>query len=101
MLIVLEEVLEADPPGCVGCFGPTAGAGPVAPVTICGCVSTTVLGWRCGCIPLMVGEVKCAMCSSGRSVGHKWIPNTPQAQHLTAPVPLVGRGLVFEVLAPD
>ena len=49
--MVLEELVEADPPGRVGCFGLTDGAGPVTPVTICGCVSTTVLGEGCGCIP--------------------------------------------------
>ena len=41
------------------------------------------------------------MCDRVGSVSHKWIPNTPQAQHPLAPVPLVGRGLLFEVLAPE
>ena len=54
--MVLDELLEADPPGRVGCFDLTDGAGPVAPGTMCGCVSTTVMGEGCGCIPLMVGE---------------------------------------------
>ena len=44
MLMVLEELLEADPLGRVGCFDLTDGAGLVAPATICGYVSTTVLG---------------------------------------------------------
>ena len=43
VLMVFEEPLEADPKGCVGSFGLTDGAGPVAPATICGCVRTTVL----------------------------------------------------------
>ena len=50
MLLVLEKLLEADPEGRVDCFGLTDGANPVDPATICGCVSTTVLGgtvsWR-------------------------------------------------------
>ena len=54
VLMVLEKLLEADPPGRVGYFGLTDGAGTFAPATICGCVSTTVLGDGCGCIPLMV-----------------------------------------------
>ena len=44
MLLVLEKLLEANPEGRVDCFGLTDGANPVDPATICGCVSTTVLG---------------------------------------------------------
>ena len=48
VLLVLEELLEADSPGHVGCFGLTDGADAVANATICGCVSTIVLGEGCG-----------------------------------------------------
>ena len=55
LLLVLEELLVTDPPGLVGCFGLTEGAGPVALATIGGCVSTKILGEGYGFIPLMVG----------------------------------------------
>ena len=82
--MVLEELLEADLPGRVGCFGLTDGAGPVALANICDCVSTTVLHEGCCSIPLMVYQ--CCVLDWSRprvlcvprvlSVGRKWIPNT-------------------------
>ena len=43
VLMMLEELLDVDPPGRVSSFGLTDGAGPVDRATICDCVSTTVL----------------------------------------------------------
>ena len=34
LLLVLEELFEASPPGRVGCLGSTEGAGPVAAVWV-------------------------------------------------------------------
>ena len=92
-------------PGVGGAFGSRS----FAPATICGCVSTTVLGEGCVCISLMVGE--CRVLGWSRpgvlcvprvgSVRHKWIPNTPRHNTPSVCVPLVERGFVFELLALD
>ena len=107
LLLELEELLVACPPGHVGCFGLTEGAGPVAAATLGGDVGTTVLSEGCGLVLLMIGE--CGVQGWWRlwvlcvpwvgSVGHTWTPNTPQTRQPLSPVSFVGRGLVFEVLA--
>ena len=56
LLLALEELLQACPPGRVGCSGLTEGAGPFAAAILGGDVGTTVLGDGCGFFILMVGK---------------------------------------------
>ena len=56
LLLVLEALLVAYPPGHVGCFDLTEGTGSIAAATLGEYVGTTVLGEGCGLVPLMVGE---------------------------------------------
>ena len=87
LLLMLEELLGAGLPVNVGCFGLTEGAGPSAHTIVSGCGSTTVLGEGCFWVPHVV--VDCDLHGWWRlgvlcvplvgSVGHKWIPSTPQS----------------------
>ena len=84
--MVLAELLEADPPGRVGCFSLTDGAGPFASATICGYASTIVLGesccyikctngWWVRCLGLVEARVLC--------VPRVWVDPQYRSRHNT------------------